>query len=149
MRIGRWLAVILAAGMIAPVACRAQSASVVHADEAFLRLENVGSAARPGAPVVLSAVHDPSGNYPLRISVVNATFRYYGRSDVPATGVLALAGTRYRFRVNCGSVFGQDGGDYEARWVKDGKKLEIVMSQSGSGHQSKCIVTTVAVLNRP
>jgi hypothetical protein len=52
------------------------------------------------------------------------------------TGTARLSGSSLPFHYNCGLTF--DEAVYQARWIKPGKKLAILMQQPYSHHTASC-----------
>lgn len=98
---------------------------------------------RPQAPLVPATIADP--RFPLQAQILNGRWKYNGNHEYKGAGNLQLTGQTdqdlsYHYR--CVNSFKVKGDTYQARWVKPGQKLEILMSKPGSHRTETCRLDT-------
>jgi hypothetical protein len=85
-------------------------------------------------------VQDP--NYPLRVRILernthrqNGSMRMWGRGDL-----IAQSEQVFDYESTCGELFMVSHGDelYSARWKKQDRELEMLVSKMGTGKSEKC-----------
>ena len=97
---------------------------------------------RPSPPMVPAHVANP--RFPLQVQVLSARWKYNGNHEYKGAGILALVGQSTQdiaYHYRCVNSF-EASDTYQARWVKPGQTLEILMSGPRSHHTNTCRLDT-------
>ena len=94
---------------------------------------------RPEAAFLPAKLAGP--RYPLEVQILEGRWMYNGNHEYKGKGSLQVEGqpgkpVSYTYR--CVNSFEEAGLTYPARWVKPGRKLEILMISRGSKHTKAC-----------
>jgi len=105
-------------------------------------IDNLGSAPwqsnSPGPTFPLSPAIAPNPRFPLRVQLkLNDNHFNYFFSDFRGHGELVANNTTFNFRYECSNTF-RTRYDFQARWTKDGKKLDILLQKPGSTKTATC-----------
>jgi hypothetical protein len=98
---------------------------------------------RPQRPLVPATVPNP--RFPLQAQILNGNWKYNGNHEYKGSGTVVLLGQTnetlsYKYR--CVNSFRGSGLTYQARWVKAGQKLEILMDKPNSRGTRACRLST-------
>jgi len=96
----------------------------------------------PTSPLRPAATPNPA--FPLRVQLkLNEHHFNYFWSDFRGQGELVANNTTYSFHYECPDTF-RTRHEFQARWSKDGKKLDVLLQKSRSNHTETC---TLNILN--
>jgi hypothetical protein len=87
---------------------------------------------------------NPNPAFPLRVKLAlqDTHFNYFW-SDFRGRGQFAVDNTTFNFRYECPDTFRQPN-QFQARWTKNGKQLDVLLQKRGSAHTEVC---TLNILN--
>jgi len=88
--------------------------------------------------------HVANPRFPLQVQVLSARWKYNGNHEYKGAGILALVGQSTQdiaYHYRCVNSF-EASDTYQARWVKPGQTLEILMSGPRSHHTNTCRLDT-------
>jgi hypothetical protein len=95
----------------------------------------------PTAP--LRAALAPNPKFPLRVGLKLSEHHFnYLWSDFRGQGKLVVNNDSYNFRYECPDTF-RTRREFQARWSKDGKKLDILLQKPDSSHTEVCTLNIV------
>jgi hypothetical protein len=98
---------------------------------------------RPERPLVPATAANP--RFPLQVQIVSGRWKYNGNHEYKGSGSMRLVGQASQsltYKYRCADSFKDSGQTYAARWVKQGQKLEILMSKPNSHRTTACRLST-------
>jgi hypothetical protein len=96
----------------------------------------------PTAPLSAATAANPA--FPLRVDLKLSEHHFnYFWSDFRGQGQFVVHNTLYNFRYECPDTFVTHS-EFQARWTKVGRKLDILLQKTGSPHTETC---TFNILN--
>ena len=118
----------------------------VATNGAFAELEGIPAPPdRPAKPYIPAITTNP--RFSLSAEMLTGRWSYHGNHTYKGAGKLVLLdSSRDSFAVHyaCANSFRIKNETYSARWVTEGKKLEILMNKPGSDRISRCRLSTIA-----
>ena len=137
---------VLALFALCAIPSHAQQQSVSNQDAH----DNLGSIPWPGpesfpvptAPLRPATTPNPSFPLQVKLMLEDNHFNYFW-SDFRGHGQLLAGNTIYTFRYECPDTFRQPSA-FQARWSKDGKKLDVLLQKPSSSRTEVC---TLNILN--
>ena len=100
---------------------------------------------RPQRPLAPATIANP--RYPLQAKILNGHWIYNGNHEYKGYGTVMLLGQTKQslsYKYRCVYSFRVSGMTYEARWVKPGQKLEILMGKPNSHRTESCKLSTTS-----